>query len=88
MIKLQGAVVREQQVTFAIVVVKYHLFQGPQSALNDAAYEFQGYFPGLPIVLMAQDHHGRPYYWGRRDIVDFLSSIHHSQIPWKEYTFG
>jgi len=44
-------------------------------------------FPGMPVVLMAQDSRGKPKYWGRKDIVNFLANIHMSQIPWKEYTF-
>ena len=83
----QGAVVREQGVTFAIVIVR-------SSALHTAAAgqetirSFQPLFPSTPIVLMAQDSRGTPTYFGRRDIVDFLSHISISRIPWKEYSFA
>lgn len=85
--KIQGAVVKEQGVTFAIVVVKSHVLQA-QSESQSAARAFMPYFPGMPIVLMAQDGRGVPTYWGRKDIVNFLANIHISQIPWKEYSFS
>jgi hypothetical protein len=87
MTKIQGAVIREQGVTFAIIVVKQHLLHS-QIESRKTAYAFSAYLPGMPIVLMAQDSRGTPTYWGRRDIVDFLTNIHMSRIPWKEYTFN
>jgi hypothetical protein len=47
---------------------------------------FSGVFPGMPVVLMAQDSRGTPTYYGRRDIVRFLGDISMSRIPWKWYT--
>lgn len=88
MTKIQGAVVKEQGVTFAIVLVKRSLFLGPQSEKEKARFCFQAYFPGMPIVLMAQGHTGRPIYSGRKDLVNFLKNVHPSQIPWKEYTYA
>jgi hypothetical protein len=85
--KIQGAVVKEQGVTFAIVIVKQHVLQS-QIESQKAAQTFAPYFPRLPMVLMAQDSYGTPTYWGRKDIVDFLANIQISQIPWKEYTFN
>ncbi len=85
--KIQGAVIKEQGVTFAIVIVKQHVLQS-QSQAQEAVHAFRPYFPGLPLVLMAQDGRGVPTYRGRRDIVNFLANIHISQIPWKEYTFN
>lgn len=87
MIKIQGAVVKEQGVTFAIVIVKPHILQS-QFDSQRASQAFSGYFPGLPIVLMAQDSRGIPTYWGREDIVNFLARLYVSRIPWKEYTFN
>lgn len=85
--KIQGAVVKEQGVTFAIVVVKRHILQSQQQS-QEAAQSFSGLFPGMPIILMAQDSRGTPTYRGRKDIVAFLARVHISQIPWKEYTFS
>lgn len=85
--KIQGAVIKEQGVTFAIVIVKRHILQS-QLESQKTVQAFVPYFPGLPIILMAQDSLGTPTYWGRTDIVNFLANIHISQIPWKEYTFN
>ena len=87
MIKVQGAIIKEQGVTFAITVVKSHILHS-QSQCQQASASFQPLFPGIPIILMAQDSRGTPTYWGRKDIVNFLSSVHPGQIPWQEYTFN
>lgn len=84
---LDGAVVREQGVTFAIVVVKQHILANSISASETAA-SFSHVFPGLPVILMAQDHRGVPTYFGRSDIVRFLANISISRIPWRKYTFA
>jgi len=85
--QLEGAVVKEQGQTFAIVVVKHHVTNNKMAA-SSAIDSFQGCFPGMPIVLMSQDSCGRPTYFGRRDIADFLSRVPTSSIPWKQYTFN
>ena len=87
MTKIQGAVIKEQGVTFAITVVKRHILNS-QMQCQQTAQSFQPMFPSMPIVLMGQDSRGTPTYWGRKDIVNFLSSIHPGKIPWKEYTFS
>lgn len=85
--KFQGAVIKEQGITFAIVVVKRNVIQNNFSA-KKAIGTFQPVFPRIPIVLMAQDSRGRPTYYGRRDIVRFLAKAPLSAIPWREYTVG
>ena len=84
--KVQGAVIKEQGITFAIVVVKKHIVDSSKQS-EETIYSFSQLFPGMPIVLMAQDTRGIPKYRGRRDIVNYLANIHPSRIPWKEYTF-
>lgn len=83
--KFQAVVIREQGVKFAIVVVKLNVVQNGLRARR-AIGSFQGVFPRMPIVLMAQDSRGRPSYYGRRDIVKFLSKISLRAIPWREYS--
>ena len=83
----EGALVREQGVTFAIVVVKPRVVQSSFAA-NDAIQAFRPAFPGVPIVLMAQDYRGTPTYYGRRDIVQFLSSVPMECIPWQTFTIS
>lgn len=86
--QIDGAVVTEQGVTFAIVVVKRHVLNSEMSA-NQARAQFSSLFPpGIPLILMAQDSKGIPTYQGRKDIVRFLANIHPSRIPWKRYTIA
>lgn len=81
--QVEGAIIKEQGVTFSIVVVKPHVLHS-SSAADDMRSALNGVFPS-PIILMAQDSRGIPTYQGRRDIVNFLRNIHISQIPWKRY---
>ncbi len=80
----EGALVKEQGVTFAIVIVKPYVVQNHSTA-NKTAESFQSAFPGCPIILMAQDSRGRATYLGRPDIVKFLSRVPLRAIPWKKY---
>ena len=81
----EGALVREQGVEFAIVVVKSHVLSS-DSSCRQAASAFSGVFGRVPIVLMAQDGFGTPQYWGRPDIVKYLSQVPMEAIPWKRFT--
>lgn len=85
--QIDGAVIKEQGITFAIVVVKPQVIQNKTTA-SDVQVDLSRYFPGMPIILMAQDYKGIPTYFGRNDIVKFLANIHPSRIPWKKYTFN
>lgn len=85
--QFEGAVIREQGVTFAVVVVKNHVLNSAHEA-NQTIASFRPVFPGMPVVLMAQDVSGRPTYYGRPDISKFLSNISPSRIPWKRYTLN
>jgi hypothetical protein len=85
--KFQGAVIKEQGQTFAIVVVKSHVLQNTIEA-DRTRGSFASIFPGVPIVLMAQNGSGVPLYRGRQDIVNFLAKIPMARIPWKDYTYS
>lgn len=85
--KFQGAVIKEQGITFAIVIVKKYILDQKAEA-DKAIQNFQSFFPGVPLVLMAQDSRGVPTYYGRQDISRFLAGVPISAIPWKEYTIG
>lgn len=84
--QLEGAIIKEQGQNFAIVIVKSHVLNSNER--DNAVQQFSRYFPGMPIILMAQNSRGIPTYYGRTDIVNFLSKLHMSQIPWKKYTFS
>lgn len=81
----EGTVVREQGVTFALVVVKHHIVQNRLEAQN-AISAFQPYFPGNPVVLVGQNSRGVPTYFGRPDIARFMASVPMQSVPWKRYT--
>lgn len=81
----QGSVITEQGVTFAIIIVKKYIIDNRIEA-NKAIHAFTPIFPEIPIVLMAQDVSGTPTYYGRQDIVKFLSNVPMECIPWKEYS--
>ncbi|MGD0535269.1 MAG: hypothetical protein ABR999_07505 [Methanoregula sp.] len=85
--KFQGSVIREQGVTFAIVIVKKHIIDN-RSEAEDAIKTFMPVFPSLPIVLMAQDSQGVPTYFGRPDIAKFMAHVPLQSVPWKEYTIA
>jgi len=57
--RFEGAVIKEQGVSFAVVVVKNHVVNVPSEA-RKAIARFIPVFPGLPVVLMAQDARGTP----------------------------
>lgn len=78
-----AALVKEQGVTFAVVVVKPHVLDS--SYREETRNSFKRYFPGVPIVLMCQNARGIPTYHGRNDIVKFLASVPFQAIPWKRY---
>ena len=84
--QIDAAIVKEQRVTFAVVIVKPRVTQTQTSANNmRQSLSRIADFHGLPIILASQDVRGRFTYQGRSDIVNFLSSISASQIPWKRY---
>ncbi|RNB59392.1 hypothetical protein EDM57_04415 [Brevibacillus gelatini] len=82
--KIEAAVIKEQGVTFAVVVVKKSVVDN-QFESERVIRALMPHFGNIPVVLMGQDYRGRAYYRGRRDIVNFLSRLHISQIPWREY---
>lgn len=83
--QFQGAVIREQGLTFAVVVVKKRVLDSSSEAAQ-AIGGFSTAFPGMPVVLMAQDSNGRPTYYGRKDIARFLANVPFQAIPWREFT--
>ncbi len=83
--KFQGAVIKEQGVTFAVVIVKKHVIDNRAEA-DRTIQNFQTIFPGIPIILMAQDTRGLPSYYGRPDISRFMASVSLNAVHWKEYT--
>ena len=88
--QIDGAIVKEQGVTFGIVIVKQHVTSSSSEALGArAAFKSRiRDFQAIPLILASQDFNGVFEYQGRRDIVDFLASIDASRIPWKRYAYS
>ena len=83
----QGALIEEQGVTFAIVIVKLSVLSNETEA-NHLIVSFRPIFPGVPIVLTAHDSRGVPTYYGRPDLVKFLANVPIAAISWKEFTIS
>ena len=83
--KFQGAVIEEQGIKFAVVIVKEDVF-GSKTKPKQTVAALRDIFPDIPIILMAQDSEGNPTYYGRTDIVRFLTELDLKEIPWKEFT--
>ncbi len=85
--QIDRAIVKEQGVTFAVVIVKPSAIQTQYSA-NEMRQRLSIItdFSGLPIILASQNSRGKFTYQGRKDIVNFLASINASRIPWKRYS--
>lgn len=86
--QFEGAVIKEQGVTFAIVIVKPYVLNNQTEAEGLIASFQRQAFGGIPIILMAQNSSGTPQYYGRRDIVNFLARVPMSAIPWKRYSLN
>ena len=83
----EGAVIKGQGITFAIIVVKASA-TFTTSGAQDLILAYQRFFPGTPIILMSQDGRGTPTFVGRKDVVQFLSNVSISRIPWKRYNYA
>ena len=83
--KFQGSVIKEQGVTFAIIIVKSQVLNS-QHDIEDMQMFGSRVFGDMPIILMTQDSRGIPTYYGRKDIVRFLSKVPILRIAWKEYS--
>ncbi len=78
-----GAVIKEQGVTFAVVVVQADAASPANRAKT--IMSFSRVFPGMPVVLMVQDARGVPTYTGRPDLVQFLARISMARVPWRRF---
>ncbi len=83
MAKMTAALVREQGVTFAVVLVKNHVALSHHEA--NRTIQAVASALGCPnVVLMGEGN--KRLRGTRQDVVDFVSKIHPSRLPWKEWT--
>lgn len=81
--KVQAALVREQSTTFVVVRVKNHLFNNPHAA-DQLQQEMSAVF-GCGLVVLMGESNGK-LRGNRHDVVNFVSRLHPSQLPWKMWT--
>lgn len=82
--ELTAAVIVEQNVTFAVVLVRPEAYNDKNFA--DQLIDSLGpAFGGVPVVLMVQDAQGTPTYYGRSDLSNFLANVPLESMPWKKY---
>lgn len=79
MTQVQFARIREQGVTFGVVVVKDSILDFTSNA-NDAVSYWSSQL-GCPTILLGANRHKL---YGRSDIVRFMRNISISRIPWRK----
>jgi len=84
--EIDGSVITEQGLTFAIIIVKPYVIEHEREAAL-AHREFSRLFPGMPNILMVQGANGIPAYHGEQHIIALLNRCDPRSIPWKRYTF-
>ena len=78
------ALVREQSVEFAVVLVKDSVIESP-SIRDDLIASFRMQLQGRPVVLLGEQRYRR---YGRQDIVRWMANIHPSSLPWRKMTIA
>lgn len=85
--KVDAALIKEQGVEFAVVVVK-RAVTASRSVARDTADSYTRHFGNVPVVVMSQDSRGTPTYVGRPDLVRFLASTPLESIPWRRWSIN
>jgi len=83
--KFQGALITERGITFAVVVVQAHVI-GNQKNYERLMPILKPVFPpDVPIIVVCLNQQGVPIFYGRQDIVNFLTRVPLQAIPWQWY---
>jgi hypothetical protein len=85
---LDGAVLNEQGITFALATVPFALLKDPSEAVTLLAGLREHVFPGLPVVLMTREWSGKPHYYGDPDGSRIMHGVHVSRVAWSRYTLA
>ena len=78
MSRVQFSRIREQGITFGVVVVKDHIIDSMSE--RDDAVAYWSRWLGCPTILLGANRH-RLY--GRNDLVKFMTNVSLDRIPWK-----
>jgi hypothetical protein len=79
--QVQGALVRERGLEFALLVVKEYVLDSPFERARAAAWG--SLFFHAPTVLVGERRHRT---FGRDDVLSMLRDVDVTQIPWRTYT--
>lgn len=83
MAQFKAALAREQGVTFAVVLVKNHVLNCNSTA-DQMIRSVSAAMNCSLVVLMGESN--RKLRGNRQDVVNFVSRIHPSRLPWKTWT--
>lgn len=81
----RGALIKEQNVTFAVVEVSPSILNAGELAVQKERERYEPVFKDVPIILAARGADRRVRFLGRPDIVRYLMKAGWSRIPWKRY---
>ncbi len=84
-IKFRGALIKEQNLTFAVVEVSPSILDAGEPAVRKERERYEPVFRDIPIVLAARGADKRVRFLGRSDLVRYLMKAGWSRIPWKRY---
>lgn len=82
--KVQGAVLEEQGIRFAIFKVEKEIFDVPGRA-RDKMISIQRQFPDMAVVFVSKEPGKTPSFFGRPDIVKMMMTANLDDVEWKEY---
>lgn len=80
---VQFARIREQGITFGVVVVKDYVIDNAFE--RDEAVTYWSNWVGCPTILLGANRH-RLY--GRNDLVRFMRNVSIDRIPWRRSTIA
>ena len=82
---LDGAVLHEGGVTFALASVPPNILTNPITADHLLDSLRRDLFPDMPILLMAREWSGKPSYYGSPDAQRALRGVHIGRVAWSRY---
>ncbi len=85
--KFDGAIVKEQGITFAIIVVAPSVLKCFSRYKENVRKSYSRFFPNTHIILMSQDNKGVPTYQGNRNIIKFLLTLDPKRIHWQTFSY-
>ncbi|KHQ50402.1 hypothetical protein [Mameliella alba] len=83
MAQMTAALVREQGVTFAVVIVKNHVVQSQQQ--STATIRAVSASLGCPLVVLMGETN-KQLRGNRSDVVRFVANLNPARLPWKKWT--